>query len=142
MVQTRTQRKAKATQAHLDELIDLVQPTKPPAKVRVRKEKPFSLDCRRQLTKQDVERIFFLRFNSHTDMSRVQRSYKKISLLLHIPIMTCHMALRRYVEKGQRFESGRAINLSPDSHKKLAHSQEQLRSRDTRLLWSGFTLTN
>ena len=54
MVQTRTQRKAKATQAHLDELIDLVQPTKAPAKVRRRKEKPFTLDCRRQLTKQDV----------------------------------------------------------------------------------------
>jgi hypothetical protein len=142
MVQTRTQRKAKATQAHLDELIDLVQPTKPPARVRIRKEKPFTLDCRRQLTKQDVERIFFLRFNSHTDMSRVQRSYKKISLLLHIPIMTCHMALRRYVEKGQRFESGRAFNSCPDSRKKLAPIKEYLLSRETLQRWSGFTLTH
>ena len=119
MVQTRHQRKAKATQAHLDELIDLVEPTKVPVLRRPHKEKPFTLHCRRQLKKADVERIFFLRFGSHSDMSRVQLSYKKISLLLHIPIMTCHKALRNYIRRGLHFESGRALNSCPDWRKKL-----------------------
>ena len=131
MVQTRQQRKAKATQAHLNELIELVRPTKLPVIRLPHKQKPFTLHCRRQLTKQDVERIFFLRFNSHTEMGRVQLSYKKISRLLHIPIMTCHKALRNYIRRGLRFESGRAHNSCPDSRKKLLPLKEELLARDT-----------
>ena len=97
---TRSRRREGATQAHLDELIELVKPNHAPAKVRLHKERPFTLNCRRAVTKQDVERIFFLRFGSHTEIGRVQLSYKKISQLLHMPIMTCHMALRRYIQCG------------------------------------------
>jgi hypothetical protein len=107
---------------------------------RPHKEKPLILHCRRQLKKADVERIFFLRFGSHSDMSRVQLSYKKISLLLHIPIMTCHKALRNYIRRGLHFESGRALNSCPDWRKKLLPFKEELLARDTLQRWSGLTL--
>ena len=76
MVLTRSKRKEKAGQAHLDQLIKHVQPTKQPV-VRQPKaiQKGFTLQFRRQLTKADVERIYFLRFGSHDDESVVQHSY-------------------------------------------------------------------
>jgi transposase len=103
---------------------------------RIHEIKPY-----RTLKESDVERIVKLRFRSLTDFSTYFMTYAQLSKTMHIPVSTCHYAIKSFIRQGADYVHNRRSNCRPKSSFKIKTDvATYLRAHQTLQSWSGLTL--